>query len=324
MIEIDLSSPVDNLCDYSFNFYWQNQQLNPQSMVPHQRTGSYTYQNLVEVLRTGGDICIIGDVGARFAYNMGVDLKHFGGTGGHEPTGRVFINGDIGAEAGMGMVGGILYTSGTIKEPMGNIIEVKSHIDGYRKFRSITDIMCNGLKNDVLIQNSLNETENTMTIGDGLLRGTIGARMDCSGTINVEHDAYNGTGLLMRRGIVHISGNAGLNTASRLDGGTVVVRGKADEFAGAYMKAGRLVVNNAKGYAGAGMTGGSIYSKKNLSVGTPATPAKRDSEDSVMLRRVLGIGRLEAMLYHKYEVGSNEDEYETVHMRDGSMIKRKI
>jgi formylmethanofuran dehydrogenase subunit C len=263
-------------------------------------------------------------VGARFAYNMGVDLKHFGGTGGHEPTGRVFINGDIGAEAGMGMVGGILYTSGTIKEPMGNIIEVKSHIDGYRKFRSITDIMCNGLKNDVLIQNSLNETENTMTIGDGLLRGTIGARMNCSGTINVEHDAYNGTGLLMRRGIVHISGNAGLNTASRLDGGTVVVRGKADEFAGAYMKAGRLVVNNAKGYAGAGMTGGSIYSKKKLSVGTPATPAKRDSEDSVMLRRVLGIGRLEAMLYHKYEVGSNEDEYETVHMRDGSMIKRKI
>jgi len=293
-------------------------------VVPHQKIGSYTYQDLVEVLRTGGDICIIGDVGARFAYNMGVDLKHFGGTGRHEPTGRVFINGDVGAEAGMGMVNGILYTSGTIKEPMGNIIEVNSHIDGYRKFRSITDIMCNGLKNDVLIQNSLNGTENIMTISDSLLRGTIGARMDCKGTINVEHDAYNGTGLLMRRGIVHIKGNAGLNTASRLNGGTVVVKGKADEFAGAYMKAGGLIVNNTKGYAGAGMTGGAIYSKKKLSIGSPATPAKRNSEDSVMLRRVLGIGRLEAMLYHKYEAGPQKEEYITVHMRDGSVIKRKV
>jgi formylmethanofuran dehydrogenase subunit C len=191
---------------------------------------------------------------------MGADLKHFGGTGRPEPAGRVFVDGNVGFEAGMGMVSGVLYINGNIEQPMGNIIEVGSDTAGYRKFRSITDIMCNGLDDDTLIHNSLGDT--TLVINDGIMRGTICVRMDCNGTVIVEGDAYYGTGLLMRRGTEHIKGCAGMNTGSRLDGGTVVVSDKADEFAGAYMKSGTLIINDAKGYVGAGMTGGAIYSKK--------------------------------------------------------------
>ncbi|MDF1557776.1 MAG: formylmethanofuran dehydrogenase [ANME-2 cluster archaeon] len=323
-ISLVLTAPVDNLCDYSFNFHYLNQKLNPDSQIPDQIEGSYTYRDLVDALKKGADVHIKGDVDERLAFSMGADLKHLGGTGKPEPSGRIFVDASVGSEAGMGMAAGVLYLSGTIEEPLGNIIEVASDDNGYRKFRSITDIMCNGPGEDTLLSNSLEEDENILTINDGILRGTIGARMDCRGTVVVEGDAYNGTGLLMRRGTVYVKGSAGMNTGSRLDGGTVVVSGKVDEFAGAYMKSGSLVINEAKGYVGANMTGGAIYSKKKVSLSPPAAAGKKSSENSTMLRRVLGAGRLEAMLYHKYEVGAKKEEYIKVHMRDGSVIMRKV
>ena len=321
-ISLELSAQVDNLCDYSFNFHWQDQKLDPASVIPHQQGSSHTYQDLVDALKTGNDVHIKGDVGARFAHSMGADLKHFGGTGKPVSAGRVFVDGNMGVEAGMGMVSGILYINGTIEQPTGNIIEVGSDIEGYRKYRSITDVMCNGLGDDILIHNSL--VDATLIINDKIIRGTIGARMDCRGTVIVEGDAQNGTGLLMRRGTVYIKGCAGMNTGSKLDGGTVVVSDKVDEFAGAYMKSGNLIFNDAKGYVGAGMTGGAIFSKKKVSVNPPATSVKKSSENNTMLRRVLDIGRLEAMQYHKYEVGPKKQEYNKVHMRDGSVIMRKV
>ena len=80
-IEIKLISPIDNVCDYTFDFYWQNQRLDPASVIPHQSGTQFTYSDLVDAVRGGSDIHIKGDVGARFAYSRGVDLKHFGGGG---------------------------------------------------------------------------------------------------------------------------------------------------------------------------------------------------------------------------------------------------
>ncbi|MCK4936976.1 MAG: formylmethanofuran dehydrogenase [Methanosarcinales archaeon] len=323
-ISLVLTTSVDNLCDYTFNFHYLNQKLDPESQIPDQTEGSYTYLDLVDGLKNGADVHIKGDVGERLAFSMGADLKHLGGTGNPELAGRVFVNGNVGAEAGMGMVAGTLYVSGTLKEPQGNIIEVASDKEGFRKFRSITDIMCNGPGEDTPVSNYFNEDENILTLNDGILRGTIGARMDCRGTVVVEGDAYNGTGLLMRRGTVYVKCSAGMNTGSRLNGGTVVVSCKVDEFAGAYMKSGNLVINDAKGYVGANMIGGAIYSKKKLTLSPPAAAGKKNGENSKMLRRVLDAGRLEAMLYNKYEVGSKRGEYAKVHMRDGSVIMRKV
>lgn len=323
-VNIQLTAPVDRLCDYTFNFHYLNRKLDPGSLVPDQSGSSYTYRDLVDALKGGADVHIKGDVGERLAYSMGADLKNLGGTGKPEPAGRVFVNGNVGAGAGMGMAAGVLYVSGAVQEPLGNIVEVRPDVDGYRKFRSITDIMCSGADGDTLVSNSLNGDENTLTLSDGILRGTIGSRMDCKGTVVVEGDAYNGTGLLMRRGTVYIKGNAGMNTGSRLDGGTVVVAGNADEFAGAYMKSGSLIINDAKGYVGANMAGGAIYSKKKVKLSPPAAPGKKSGGDSAMLRRVVDAGRLESMLYHKYLVGPEKEQYVKVHMRDGSVIMRKV
>jgi len=72
------------------------------------------------------------------------------------------------------------------------------------------------------------------------------------------------------------------------------------------------------------MTGGAIYSKKKVPLSPPATLVKKSSENSKMLRRVLGVGQLEAMLYNKYEVGAEKEQYMKVRMRDGSVVMRKV
>ncbi|MDO9518491.1 MAG: formylmethanofuran dehydrogenase [Methanosarcinaceae archaeon] len=323
-IEIELTSPVDNICDYTFDFHWQNQRLDPASVIPHQSGTQFTYKDLVDALKGGSDIHIKGNVSARFAYSLGVDLKHFGGSGNSMPSGHVFVDGNVGEEAGMGMVSGILYVSGDVAEPWGNIVEVKSDVQGYRKFRSITDILCNGLDTDTLLSNNFDDATRRLTLDDGILRGTLGTRCDCMATIIVEGDAYNGTGLLMHRGTIIIKGNSGMNTGAHLDGGTVVVLGTVDEFAGAYMKSGSLVFRDAKGYVGAGMKGGAIYSKKKVKTSPPAGKSRMTGNDSAWLRSLLDIGRVESMLYNKYEVEEEKEKYITVHMRDGSVLRRKV
>ncbi len=323
-IEIELISPIDNVCDYTFDFYWQNQRLDPASVILHQSGTQFTYSDLVDAVRGGSDIHIKGDVGARFAYSLGVDLKHFGGGGNSEPAGCVFVDGNVGAEAGMGMVSGTLYVSGDVAQPFGNIIEIGSDVQEYRKFRSITDILCNGLDADTLVSNNFNENERRLTLDDGILRGTLGARCDHMATIVVEGDAYNGTGMLMRHGTIIIKGDGGMNTGAHLDGGTVVVFGSVGEFAGAYMKSGSLVFRDAKGYVGAGIKGGAIYSKKKVKTTPPAGKSRMKGNDSALLRSLLDIGRVESMLYNKYEVEEEKERYITVHMRDGSVLRRKV
>ncbi len=322
MLKIRILKPADNLCDYTFNFCWNDSKLQPEDVIPFQEGTSITYKDLVTALKAGKDWHIDGSVGKRLAYSMGVDLKHLGGTGKIETAGNIFVEGDIGPEAGMGMVSGSLYIKGDIAEPWGNILEVNSDVKDYRKFRSVTDILSNGLGQDTLKKNSL--TENTLILNDGTLRGTIGARCNWQGTILVEGNVYNGTGVLMQKGTIVVKGDAGMNTGSHLDGGTVVVHGNVGEFSGAYMKDGRLAFITAKGYVGAGMTGGYIYSKKKSSTSPPATKAKLEKEDIEFIREVMKTGRVESMLYNKYEPEKEKEKFITVHMRDGSIVMRKI
>ena len=263
-------------------------------------------------------------MGRNFAYSMGADLQHMGGSGDIEKAGRLMVDGDLGPEAAMGMVSGTLYVAGKIAEPWGNIIEVISDMESYRKFRSITDIIHNGPGTDTLVGNRYNEKERTLELNDGILRGTVAARCHRYFAVTVEGAVHNGTGVLMQDGTVIVNGNAGMSTGSHMDGGTVVVHGIVGEFAGAYMKSGNLVFLDAKGHVGAGMTGGTIYSKNKVKANPPVEKIRVKGEDSALIRKLMNAGRVESMLYNKYELGEEKEKYVEVRMRDGSVVMRKV
>lgn len=128
----------------------------------------------------------------------------------------------------------------------------------------------------------------------------------------------------MREGTVTVHGNAGMNTGSHLYGGTVAVLGSVGEFAGAYMKDGVLAFHKARGFIGAGMSGGSIYSRDKAKTGSPAAKVRMKGEDGALMRRLMGAGRVESMLYNKYEVEKEKEKYTEVRMRDGSVVMRRI
>lgn len=323
-IEIELVKEVDHLCDYTFNFHWHNEELDPDSTIPDQNGTEFTYRDLVNEMKADGEIYITGDAGKNFAYSMGADIKHFGGSGDAERTGRIFITGNVGAETGMGMVVGTLYIKGSIEQPFGNIVELVSDAEGFRKFRSITDILCNGIGKDELIDNEFDKEQNTLVLKDNIPRGTVAARCTCDAKVIIEGDAYNGTGLLAKKATIVVNGNAGMNTGSHLNGGTVIVHGDVGEFAGAYMKDGKLVFMNAKGFIGAEMEGGAIYSRSRSKTGPPAEKFRMSRDDSAFIRKAMDTGRVESMLYNKYEKGEEKQKYAEVKMRDGSIVMRKI
>ncbi|TQD25268.1 formylmethanofuran dehydrogenase [Methanolobus vulcani] len=322
--ELVLEGTADYVCDYTFNFYWHNNSLNPDSLIPEQKDSTFTYRNIVNELKAGGDVRITGNVGTNFAYSLGADIKHLGGSGEIEKAGRIFIDGNVGPEAGMGMVSGTLYVKGDIEYPLGNIVEIASDVPEYRKFRSITDILCNGTGSEELIGNEFNETERILVLKDRIPRGTVAARCPCDAKVIIEGDAYNGTGMLARKATVIVNGNAGMNTGSHLNGAVVVVHGEVGEFAGAYMKDGKLIFLNAKGFIGAGMEGGAIYSKNKAKTSPPAAKSRMKGEDSSLIRELMDAGRVESMLYNKYEPDKEKEKYVEVHMRDGSIVMRKI
>jgi formylmethanofuran dehydrogenase subunit C len=324
VIWIQLGESANYVCDYTFNFHWHNKEPGPDSVIPYQIGTELSYRDLVNELKAGGEVHIKGNVGKNFAYSMGADLKHFGGSGEAEGAGKIFISGDAGPEAGMGMVAGTLYINGNIEQPLGNIIELVSDVHGYRKFRSVTDILCTGMGNDQLIDNEYNEAQSILTLKDGIPRGTLAARCTCTCTVIVEGNAYNGTGLLAKKCTIIVKGNAGMNTGSHLDGATVVVHGNVGEFAGAYMKEGKLMFLDAKGFIGAEMAGGAIYSKSKVRTGSPAARSGLKREDISLIRELMGAGRVESMLYNKYMPDKEKEKYVEVRMRDGSLVLRRI
>ena len=317
---ITLKERIDSLCDYTYTFTLKPGRLRPDSIIPSQEDTNYTFKDLVDELRSGGEVRIRTSAGKRLANSMGADLRQFGGTGGIEKAGRLFIEGDVSPEMGMGMVSGIIYVKGNVEEPLGNIVEVISDQQGFRKFRSITEILCEGIGNDSLIKNNYDVLKKHITLNDGILRGTISARCYCDSLVSIEGDAYNGTGLLMRKGVVHIQGNAGMNSGAHLDGGIVIVDGTAGEFAGAYMKRGALILNDAKGFAGANLKDGVLYAKKTIRTAPPVEELSMSQEDTKVIIRYLGIGHVEAMSYHKYGFVKEK----LVRMRDGSVVVRKV
>ncbi len=317
---LTIKNRIDNLCDYTYNFAWQTNILSPGSIIPSQEGTSYTFKDLIDELKKGKEVRITGDAGKWLGYSMGVDLKHFGGTGASEKAGRLYIDGNVASEMGMGIVSGVIYVRGSVEEPIGNVVEVLSDEPGYRKFRSITEILCKGQGKDKLIKNSLNERKMALILDDGILRGTVAARCNCDASVTIEGNAYNGTGLLMQKGIVHIRGDAGMNTGAHLDGGMVIVEGTTGEFAGAYMKKGVLILNDAAGYAGANLKDGVIFSKKKVKTSPPVEELAISQDDARLIMKHVGTGHVESMSYHKYGLLKER----LVRMRDGSVVVRKI
>ncbi len=315
-----LKESVDNLCDYTYNFTWQNKKILPASIIPSQEGTKYTYKDLVDELRKGKEVRIKGSAGKRLGYSMGVDLAHFGGSGALEKAGDIFVEGDVSSEMGMGMVSGAIYVRGAIEEPVGNVVEVVSDEQGFRKFRSITDILCKGPGKDVFLKNRYDESKKTLLLDDGVLRGTVAARCNCDALVTIEGDVYNGAGLLMHSGTVHVRGDAGMNTGAHLDGGVVIVDGTAGEFAGAYMKKGVLILNDAKGFAGASLKDGVIFAKNKIKTAPPVEELDMTKEDAKLIMKQLGIGHVEAMSYHKYGILRER----LVRMRDGSVVVRRV
>ncbi len=293
-MELELSQPVDCLCDFTYDFYWQHkgERLSPSGVIPHQKDTSYTYEDLVSCLKKGEAVHIMGDVGKRLGSSLGVDLKFFGGAGRPLNVGSIIVDGDVDTRMGISMISGVIYVRGNVKQPMGNVVEVKSNRHGYKKYTSITAIL-HGDRQSLIPPNVLEKNE--LAIKDGLLRDTIGARLDADARIVVEGDAGMSTGILMKQGFISVE-NADMNTGVHMRGGMVVAN-NVGEFAGAYMRGGTLIIRGkAKGYVGANMKGCVIFYK-----GEAMMPAKAPDENDIrMLVRFLDISRVEAMMFRKF------------------------
>src|SRR5659263_726243 len=183
---LELSGPVDCLCDFTYDFFWQHRgsRLSPSAIIPNQKSSSYTYEDLVSALKNREDVNIIGNVGKRLGSSLGVDLKFFGGTGKTLRTGSIIVDGDIDTRMGISMVTGAVYVKGNVKEPMGNVVEVESDRASYRMFMSITYLLAQASDEKILKPNSLEG--GCIYLKDYIIRDTIGGRLDADKKIIVD------------------------------------------------------------------------------------------------------------------------------------------
>ena len=281
---IESPETVDCLCDFTFNFHWQHkgEKLDPTWKIPH---NDLTFGDLVEHLKKGGDVRINGDAGHRLASSMGVDLKYFGGDGNDIPVGDIFVEGDVDTRMGISMSRGYIYVKGNVKEPMGNLVEVKTDVKGYRKYRSITDIMHQGLQGDKLLSCQLNG--NKLIINDKTVKDTVGARLNRDANIIMNGNVDLSTGILMRKGTVRINGNAGKNSGALLNGGTLIIDGDTDDFTAIDMIKGKIIINGDAGkFLAAQKRSGSIMAKK----GRPIPPVEEKPLSGDDRNLILGYG----------------------------------
>lgn len=280
ILEVNLSKQVDCLCDFTYNFYWQHkgEKLQPEWKIPG---NDITFNDLVEHLKKGGSVKLKGNAGHRLCSSMGVDIKYFGGSGKDIDVGDVIVDGNVDTRMGISMVRGSIYVKGDIKEPFGNLVEVKSEMKGYRKFKAITDIVMNGLNGEKLIGSQI--SGNGILINDSSIRDTVGARLDKEVEIVVNGNVDLSTGILMRNGRVRVNGNAGKNTGALLNGGTVIINGNCDDFTGIDMIKGTIIVNGDAGkFLIANKKSGVVFAKKGSPI-PPASEKKLNSEDSSLL-----------------------------------------
>jgi formylmethanofuran dehydrogenase subunit C len=304
-MELKLSSPQDCIGDFTYNFIWQHKgaKLKPEEPIPAQIDTNYTYHEVVGALKRGEDVRIKGDVGARIGSSLGVDLMYFGGKGKERPAvGSIIVDGNTGSHLGLSMLSGAIYVKGNVEEPLGNIVQVKSDLEGYKKFVSITWLLHHPEereRNTLLTPNEFKDGE--LVLVDRIVRHTLAARCTTDLRVRVKGDVGISVGILMRKGLVVVDGNAGMNAAALLNGGTVVVLGEAAEFLGVELRKGAVFVKGSvKGYVGAKMTGGRIICKRTKPI-PPARETKLDKEDLALLSRY-GVAGVMAMNYGRYEV----------------------
>jgi formylmethanofuran dehydrogenase subunit C len=281
------------LCDFTFGFYWQHQ---GSRLDMDQTVSGISFREMVQALRQGETVDILGDAGSRLGSSLGVDLLRLGGKGGPvEGTGKIIVDGNVGSHMGISMLRGAIYVSGEIKYPMGNVVQVQSDLTGYRKFVSATEILEKSLS--VLEPNTADK--NGLTICDGILRDTLGARNPTDKTVRLQGDAGMSTGILMRAGLIEVMGNAGRNTGVLMQGGRIVVRGRCGDFTGVEMRHGEILVEGDAGsFTCARMRGGAVYAKEAKSV-PPVCVQMPGSSEMALIAQTFRIPVLHAMMYRK-------------------------
>ncbi len=295
MLEVNASGERC-LCDFTFDFYWQHlgSRLDMDSAV-----GGISFRSMVQALREGETVRIQGDAGSRLGSSLGVDLMRLGGKGGPmEKTGSIIVDGDAGSHMGISMLRGAIYVSGRVMSPMGNVVEAESDLSGYRKFISLTEALEKCLA--VLPPNEI--SERGLTIKDGLIRDTLGARNPTKKSLLLQGDAGMSTGILMGSGSIEVDGDAGANTGVLMQGGRIVIRGSTGDFTGAEMRAGEIIIEDDAGsYVCARMKGGAIYARQGKCL-PPARMCSPDGGEQAMLSRTLEIPLLHAMMYKKFSL----------------------
>ena len=281
------------LCDATFDFYWQHQ---GSRLDMDQTVSGISLRRMVQALHQGETINIQGDAGSRLGSSLGVDLLRLGGKGGPiEAAGKIIVDGNVGSHMGISMQRGAIYVSGEIKSPLGNVVQVESDLTGYRKFVSATEALEKSMP--VLAPNTADK--NGLTICDGIVRDTLGARNPMDKTVRLQGDAGMSTGILMRFGRIEVIGNAGPNTGVLMQGGRIVVRGRAGDFTGTEMRGGEILVEGDAGsFTCARMKGGAVYAKE----GKPVPPVRMQMPSSCELSNIaqaLEIPILHAMMYRK-------------------------
>ena len=299
-MELKLTAPQDGIGDFTYNFFWQHKgdKLNPTGTIPGT---SYSYKDIVEALKKGDDVHIDGDAGKRLGSSLGVDLFYFGGNGKELPdVGSILVDGNADSHLGISMLSGSIYVKGEVKEPLGNVVQVKSDLDGYKKFVSVTWLLHHPEEMDSILEpNKFKEGE--LLLNDAVLRHTLAARCHSEIKVHVNGDVGISVGILMRKGCVLVAGNAGMNAAALLNGGKVVILGDAAEFLAVELRKGIVFVKGeCKGYVGAKMTGGQIICRKTKPV--PPVKEKVLGRDDLGLLAQFGISGVLTMNYGRYEV----------------------
>ncbi|MFZ2470797.1 MAG: tributyrin esterase [Methanothrix sp.] len=281
------------LCDFTFDFYWQHQ---GSRLDMDQTVSGISFRRMVQALRQGETVEILGDAGSRLGSSLGVDLLRLGGKGGPiEAAGKIVVDGNVGSHMGISMQRGAIYVSGKIKSPLGNVVQVQSDLTGYRKFVSVTEALEKSLP--VLGPNTADK--NGLTICDGILRDTLGARNSTDKTVRLQGDAGMSTGILMRAGRIEVLGDAGQNTGVLMQGGRIVVWGRSGNFTGAEMSRGEIFVEGDAGsFACARMRGGAVYAREGKSV-PPVCVQMPSSHELAAIAQALKIPMLHAMMYRK-------------------------
>jgi len=291
---LEIIEPVDCLCDFTYNFHWQHkgEKLDPKWKVPG---NSITFGELVEHLKNGGSVKIIGNTGHRLCSSMGINLVYFGGTGEEISVGDVYVDGDVNTRMGISMVRGNIYVSGRVYGPIGNILEVQSDVKGYKKFRSITDIVKHGLNDDMPLGFQI--VGHKLIINDGMVRDTVGARVDVDTEITVNGNVDLSTGILMKKGMVRVNGKAGKNTGALLNGGIIIINGDADDFTGIDMIKGEIIINGDAGkFMAANKRGGIVLAHKGSPIPPTSMMPLGNSDKDLLIEQ-----RFEPHVFHKFK-----------------------